>query len=87
MGYIPYNPALYNHNHGHTDPKLGLAFWIACHVLPLLVMLASFVYNKIKGEWSTYDVPALFEFFSIWLAAALFIDSILLITALVMSLL
>lgn len=87
MGYIPYNPALYSNHDVHTDPKTGLAMWIACHVLPLLVMLASFVYNKIKREWSTYDLPAMFEFFAIWLASVVLIDLLVFITYLIMSLL
>lgn len=86
MGYIPYiPPPVHYDSHSNTDPKTGLAIWIACHVLPLLVMLISFVYNKIKGEWTRYDLPPLFEFFGIWLAAALLIDALVLITALVIS--
>ena len=72
------------HSDAPSDPKVMAAFWIACHVLPIVVMLISFIYNKIKGDWSRYDLPPMFEFFGIWLAAVLFIDFIMLITATIM---
>lgn len=73
-------PAPIHHSDSQADPKVMAAFWIACHVLPIVVMLISLTYSKVKGEWRGYNLPPLFEFFGIWLLAVLFIDAFLLVT-------
>lgn len=89
MGYIPYiPPPVHYDSHSSIDPKMGTAIWIACHVLPLMFMLTSFVYNKfVTGDWRRYDLPPLFEFFAIWLAAVVFLDLLGIVTYAIMLLL
>ena len=58
MGIIIPAPIIYSnsvHHHNPNEGKQVAAFWIALHIMPLIFITISFIYNLIKRD-KYYDI-------------------------------
>lgn len=58
MGVIIPAPIIYSnsvHHHNPNEGKQVAAFWIALHIMPLIFITISFIYNLIKRD-KYYDI-------------------------------
>lgn len=58
MGILIPAPIIYSnsvHHHNPNEGKQVAAFWIALHIMPLIFITISFIYNLIKRD-KYYDI-------------------------------